>query len=174
MEDVPAPHETATSRPALVQLSVPEDLYEDVIEFIADRRRLRRSRNPADLAAMDALATIAPRSESAPEPSHEPAWDAESLRGLLDQANDKVVRALVAVARARDRLLSTDDITGAAGLQPGRAWGGFLSRAHASARHRWGRTLPLIYVDSPDGRNRYRMDESDARVIEQWADENGH
>jgi hypothetical protein len=173
MEDTPAPHETATSRPALVQLSVPEDLYEDVIEFIAERRRARRSRNPADLPAIDASTTVAPRSESTAEPSHEPPWDTESLRGLLDQANDKVVTALVAVARAQDRLLSTDDITSAAGLQPGRAWGGFLSRAHASARHRWGRTLPLIYFDSPDGRNRYTMKKSDARVIDQWADENG-
>jgi hypothetical protein len=177
MGETPAVQEGSARRPELITLAVPEDLYEDVIDFIAERRRAERSK---DAANGGELAT-----EAKPNAVDDPAasaikqsadglnadWDKDSLRGLLEQANEKLVTALIAVARSPQWSMRTDEITQAAGLKPGRSWGGFISRAQTSSRHRWGRDLPLEWRDWDLGRNQYALRAEDAVVIQQWAEE---
>lgn len=168
MEKSPPNHE-ATVGAGMIPLHVPADLYEEVLHFISDRRREKRAppalNSPAP-ATLDRLDVVVPSPE--PEPLE---WDSSSLLEFLDQANAKLKLALVAVAEADDLTLATAEIADASGVPTGRGWGGFLSRAQASCRHRFGRNLPLKWKgrDQETGSNVYFLDERDAAVILIWA-----
>jgi hypothetical protein len=136
-----------------VQVPVPEELYDEVIQLIADHRR-RTQQAHHNSAEQDA------------------DWDEDSLLELLDQANPKLVEMLVAIAQSPSLRLSTDEITEAADLQPGRPFGGFLSRQQAMSRSRWARDLPMWWVEATNGRNIYEMAPEDASFVRQWEEEN--
>jgi hypothetical protein len=173
-------NDLSAKRPRLRELSVPEDLYEEVIDFIADRRRAQRLQGePGTTGPGAADDAGAPGAGDYDEEIEGPPWDPTSLAELLNQANPKLVRALVALARSRDHQLSTEKLIAAANegqedpetwLQAGRAWGGFLSRSQTSSRRRFGRKLPMRWVRF-SSQNYYRMSPHEATSVREWADQ---
>ena len=149
--------------PRLVPLSVPEELYEDVIEFIAARLRAKRkgTTRSAPRARKDKVA----KSE------HE-IWKTKQLVDLLE-SNDNLRDALIAIARNGE--MRADELAEAAGVEPGRAWGGFMSRAVTRAKRAYGRRELPMYPDSWDDHQYiYKIHEADANVIREWATKHGH
>jgi hypothetical protein len=165
----------------MLPLYVAEDLYEDVNEFIAARRKALQTESDSGPGVPPTPATTAGPTSAGEDggkedDNAEAGWDAERLRALLNhpRTNQRLVRALVAVARSDGHQLRADDIARAAGLMPGRSWGGFISRAQTSCKRRFGgRGLPIRGAGWDGIRNTYRLEPEDAVVIREWADEHG-
>jgi hypothetical protein len=157
--------------PGMIALQVPVDLYEEVLHFISDRRRDQQASKAAGApppASPNPIHNGVPTRRAATED-----WDTVSLLDFLDQANAKLKLVLVAVAEADDLTLSTAEIADAAGVPTGRGWGGFLSRAQASSRHRFGRDLPLQWKEwnLKTGSNVYFLEKHHAEVILTWSNQ---
>jgi hypothetical protein len=149
-----------------VQLSVPEEIYDEVIEFIVDRLRAQRRRASRTSRAVKAGSSGGAEDE---------VWEDDDLRRLMEIANDRLRKALVAIARSPDFKLSTEDLAGAAEINPGRAWGGLMSRANATLRSHFQHKTELPMYGWWDGDQcLYQINEGDAAVISNWADEHGY
>jgi hypothetical protein len=159
--------EPGTSHRGFIQISVPEEIYGDVVEFIAERLRAQRKR-------------VTRKSAAGSTDSSREIWEESDLHALMDRANPKLRKALVAIARSPDLELHTKDLAEAAGLtkdpigRVGRAWGGLMSRATVMATNNWNMTELPMYPHVWDGHQwRYKIEKEDAAVIRKWDDGHG-